>query len=53
MLEGLARLSVEVELISHGPLDVGLSCAVPRDKLRLALEGLHRAFFEVEAAQPS
>lgn len=53
MLEGLARLGVHIELISHGPHDVGLSCAVPRDRLRSALEGLHRAFFEVEAAQPS
>ncbi|MFT7463198.1 MAG: aspartate kinase [Pseudohongiellaceae bacterium] len=53
MLQGLARLGVPVQLISHGPMDVGLSCAVPRASLRVALEGLHRAFFEIEMNQPT
>lgn len=45
MLESLATLGLEVHLISHGPKDVGLTCAVPRNGLRAALVSLHEAFF--------
>ncbi len=50
MLAGLGRLGTTVELVSHGPADVGLSCAVPEAALRTALVALHAAFFEAPAA---
>jgi aspartate kinase len=46
MLDVLTQLGLEVHLISHGPMDVGLTCALPREGLRPALVGLHNAFFE-------
>jgi aspartate kinase len=45
MLSCLADLGVPVALISHGPGDVGLSCAVPRADLERALVALHATFF--------
>ena len=45
MLTVLAELGVRVELISHGPGDVGLSCVVPGAQLDHALAELHAAFF--------
>lgn len=51
MLACLAGRGLHVELISHGPGDVGLSCVVPADDLRAALAALHATFFTVD--QPS
>ncbi len=45
MLGCLDALGVRVELISHGPGDVGLSCAVPLSDLERALVALHETFF--------
>jgi aspartate kinase len=45
-LSCLAALGHPVELISHGPSDVGLTCVVPRAALRPSLAALHRTFFE-------
>ena len=46
-LSCLAELGFAVDLISHGPGDVGMSCVVPSEDLPRALAALHRAFFEV------
>lgn len=45
LLGCLAELDVEVHLISHGPADVGLSCAVAEADLQRALAALHATFF--------
>jgi aspartate kinase len=47
LLGCLAAEGVKVHLISHGPADVGLSCAVPEVDLQRALGALHSAFFPV------
>ncbi len=41
----LARQGRPVELVSHGPGDVGLSCVVPEEVRGPALAALHEAFF--------
>ncbi|MCB9897690.1 MAG: aspartate kinase [Planctomycetes bacterium] len=45
VLACLAGQGRPVELVSHGPGDVGLSCVVPEDVRRPALVALHDAFF--------
>jgi aspartokinase len=47
MLGCLQRLGKVVELISHGPGDVGLSCVVPEIVLDQVLCALHAEFFPV------
>lgn len=49
-LSCLAGAGVPVDLISHGPRDVGLSVAVPEPALGTALGALHGAFFEERVA---
>ena len=44
MLACLEQLGEPVELISHGPGDVGLSCAVPEAEVVRALQLLHDAY---------
>ena len=53
MLAVLGDLGVRVELISHGPDDVGLSCVVPGPDLDRALAELHAAFFATRSARRS
>ncbi len=45
MLSRLAEAEVPVHLISHGPGDVSVSCAVPAADLDRAIAELHAAFF--------
>ena len=45
MLGALQELGEAAELISHGPGDVGLSCAVPESEQERVLALLHEAFF--------
>ncbi len=45
MLGRLQELGEPLELISHGPGDVGLSCAVPERRAQQALVLLHEEFF--------
>ena len=52
MLACLEQLGEPIQLISHGPGDVGLSCAVPAALERLALEMLHAEFFEEGVGEP-
>ncbi len=52
MLACLEQLGEPIELISHGPGDVGLSCAVPAALDRQALEMLHAEFFEEGVGEP-
>jgi hypothetical protein len=51
MLACLGELGIRVDLVSHGPGDVGLSCALAESKLQPAMEALHAAFFPGERAQ--
>lgn len=51
-LSCLAGLGSPMELISHGPRDVGLSCVVPQEALGPALAALHRTFFESQVPSP-
>jgi aspartate kinase len=53
LLACLAEHEVEVHLISHGPGDVGLSCAVPEADLQRALTALHATFFPAGERMPS
>jgi hypothetical protein len=50
MLSCLEHLGEPVELISHGPGDVGLSCAVPEAGKQQILSLLHAEFFGETAA---
>jgi aspartate kinase len=51
LLACLAERELSVELISHGPGDVGLACALPESGLSPAMESLHEVFFgEAEAS---
>ncbi|MDG2150265.1 MAG: aspartate kinase [Planctomycetota bacterium] len=50
MLSCLEHLGEPVELISHGPGDVGLSCAVPESGKQRILSLLHAEFFGEAAA---
>lgn len=49
----LSDLGLAVELISHGPGDVGLSCVVANSAVAPALGALHRAFFEAPVESPA
>ncbi|MGQ0552954.1 MAG: aspartate kinase [Planctomycetota bacterium] len=50
----LGRLGVESRLLSHGPGDVGLSCALAEGDLARALTALHAEFFgEPVPARPA
>lgn len=51
MLQCLGGLGVQVDLVSHGPGDVGLSCALAESQLQPAMEALHAAFFPGERAR--
>lgn len=51
MVGCLAGLGLRVDLISHGPGDVGLSCVVGAADVTPALSALHAAFFT--ARQPA
>jgi aspartate kinase len=45
MLACLGELGIRVDLVSHGPGDVGLSCALAETELLPAMEALHATFF--------
>jgi hypothetical protein len=45
MLACLGELGIRVDLVSHGPGDVGLSCALAEAELQPAMEALHATFF--------
>jgi len=53
LLSRLGQLGIDVHLVCHGPLDVGLSCALPEGDLRRALLALHEEFFPATAATAS
>jgi aspartate kinase len=51
MLACLGELGIRVDLVSHGPGDVGLSCALAESELQPAMEALHAAFFPASASE--
>ncbi|MHC5211860.1 MAG: aspartate kinase [Planctomycetota bacterium] len=53
MLSCLGDLGIQVDLVSHGPGDVGLSCALSESQLQPAMEALHATFFAGRASRPS